>query len=377
MLSPGELRRTYAGKTVLVTGHTGFKGSWLAEWLLLMEADVVGVALEPSTTPSLFVELKLDRRLRHHVQDIRDAAVVDLIVEVRPDFVFHLAAQPLVRQSYRAPVETFATNVMGTVHVLEALRRLDREQDFTCASVFVTTDKCYSNQEWLYGYRENDPLGGHDPYSASKAAAELAVSSYRQSFMSAGHTRPRVGIASARAGNVIGGGDWAEDRIIPDCMRSLAENRPISVRNPEATRPWQHVLEPLGGYLLLGAMQARAIQAGASDRLAGLSTAFNFGPHLQSNRSVEAMVEEVLRYWPGRWERVAGTDVHEAGKLNLVWDRAFHTLGWHPVWSFERTVEKTVRWYRAYRERAAPALTLVNEDIDAYEDAWAGSENSP
>ena len=239
----------YAGKRVLVTGHTGFKGSWLCEWLLGLGAKVTGYSLSPPTQPALFEQLGLAGRLRHIIGDIRDLPGLSRALrKARPDFVFHLAAQPLVRDSYANPVETFAVNLMGTVHVLEALRSVRHP----CAAVFITTDKCYENREWAYGYREDDPLGGSDPYSASKGAAELAISSYRRSFFGSHPVR----IASARAGNVIGGGDWAVDRIVPDCMRALEKGKPIPVRNPKATRPWQHVLEPLSGYLWLGACLA-------------------------------------------------------------------------------------------------------------------------
>ena len=237
----------YRGKSVLVTGHTGFKGAWLAEWLLALGARVHGYALESPTEPALFHQLGLADRLQHELGDVRDAAGVrQSVARAQPDFVFHLAAQALVRGSYVQPLETYATNVLGTANVLDALRTLEKP----CAAVFITTDKCYENREWVHGYREEDPLGGHDPYSSSKAAAEIAIASWRRAFF---REHP-VRIASARAGNVIGGGDWASDRIVPDCIRSLQAGQPIAVRNPNATRPWQHVLEPLSGYLGLGAL---------------------------------------------------------------------------------------------------------------------------
>ena len=238
--------QAFKGKRVWLSGHTGFKGAWLAEWLLALGAQVRGYALPPDQSQPLFGGLALGPRLESELADIRDvAAVRRSITDFQPDFVFHLAAQPLVRLSYEIPAETMATNVMGTVHVLEALRELRKP----CAAVMVTSDKCYENREWVYGYREEDPMGGHDPYSASKGTAELAINSYRRSFFQEHPTK----IASARAGNVIGGGDWAVDRIVPDCMRALERNQVIGVRNPKATRPWQHVLEPLSGYLWLGA----------------------------------------------------------------------------------------------------------------------------
>lgn len=323
----------YRGKSVWLSGHTGFKGSWLATWLLQLGARVHGFALLPPTNPSLFEQLGLAAQLAHEIGDVRDAAAVaKSISNAAPDFVFHLAAQPLVRFSYEQPVETYATNVMGTVHVLDALRPSQRP----CAAVFVTTDKCYENREWLHAYREEDPLGGYDPYSSSKAAAEIAIAAYRRSFF---QSHP-VKIASARAGNVIGGGDWALDRIVPDSIRALQRREPILVRNKRSTRPWQHVLEPLSGYLSLGAQLTKR----DADQLC---SAFNFGPALTSNRSVSDLVEEFLKYWPGKWiDRSDPQAVHEASLLNLATDKAFHLLGWSPVWAFAETIEHTANWYR-------------------------------
>jgi len=359
----------YRGKKVLVTGHTGFKGSWLSEWLLALGAEVTGFSLPPPTNPSLFEQLGLGGRIRHLEGDVRDLdAVVRAIDDVRPDFVFHLAAQSLVRLSYREPVETYATNVMGTVHVLEALRRASRP----CVAVAITTDKCYENKEWLHGYREEDPMGGHDPYSSSKGAAELAISAYRRSYFSAADSPVRL--ASARAGNVIGGGDWAQDRIIPDCIRSLQRGEAIPVRNKIATRPWQHVLEPLSGYLDLAASIHRA-NAGGSTVWPGVSelcSAFNFGPALTSNRTVADLVIEVLKHWKGKWQdRSDPHALHEAGLLNLATDKAHHLLGWRPAWDFEETVAKTITWYRDTRECATPRdfQSLTTAQVTAYVDA--------
>ncbi|QOY92078.1 CDP-glucose 4,6-dehydratase [Paludibaculum fermentans] len=362
--------QAYRGRKVLVTGHTGFKGAWLSEWLLELGAEVVGAALPPNTEPALFDQLGLESRLEHHVLDIRDRrGVLDLMLAVQPDYVFHLAAQPLVRLSYADPVGTYEANVMGTVHVLEALERLNREYAAgpgrVCSAVMVTTDKCYANKEWLHGYREEDPLGGHDPYSSSKAAAELAIASYRQSFFQAARARgaSRVGIASARAGNVIGGGDWALDRIVPDCIRHLSREEVIRVRNPRATRPWQHVLEPLSGYLLLGMKQFEALAAGDAERLSRYSSAYNFGPALSSNRPVADLVRALLLHWPGEWEDSHNPGApHEAGLLNLVWDKAFHLLGWAPRWGFEETVGRTAAWYRS-AHLGLPARALVRADL--------------
>jgi CDP-glucose 4,6-dehydratase len=348
----------WAGRRVLLTGHTGFKGSWLALWLLELGAQVTGLSLPPDTEPSLFAQLGLERRLAHRVGDIRDPALLaQLVAEIQPEIVFHLAAQPLVRRSYAEPTATWATNVMGTIHLLEALRRLEQP----CTAVLITTDKVYRNNEWLYGYRENDPLGGHDPYSSSKAAAELAISSWRASFCgSQPHQSPHLRIASARAGNVIGGGDWAPDRIVPDAMRALGQGEPIGVRNPAATRPWQHVLEPLGGYLLL----AERLSADPS-----LASAFNFGPQLEANRSVRELVEQALRHWPGSWVDQSDPQApHEASLLSLVIDKAHHQLGWSPRWDFVTTVKRTVDWYRQVQEGQGSALEMCKANLARYQE---------
>lgn len=345
----------YRNKRVLITGHTGFKGAWLAEWLLALGAEVTGLALPPATIPSLFDELGLEQRMKHHIGDIRNLAVVRQTVEsARPDFVFHLAAQPLVRLSYKQPVETYAINVLGTVHLLEAVRLANHP----CTVVVVTSDKCYENREWTYGYREEDSMGGYDPYSSSKGATELVVNAYKRSYFSALDSPVRL--ASARAGNVIGGGDWALDRIVPDCVRALQQGESIPVRNKVATRPWQHVLEPLSGYLQLAA----AIHTTSSNLLC---SAFNFGPALTSNRSVAELVHEVLKHWPGRWEdKTDPNAVHEAGLLNLATDKAFHLLNWRPVWTFEQCVERTVFWYRQCATQVIEAHTLTSRQIDDY-----------
>jgi CDP-glucose 4,6-dehydratase len=352
-------REAYRNKTVWVSGATGFKGSWLCEWLLSLGARVHGYSLPPGTEPALFDQLGLADRIENEIADVRDAqAVRDSIERTQPDFVFHLAAQPLVRRSYQAPVETYAVNVMGTAHVLEGLRGLLDG----CSAVLVTTDKCYDNREWVYGYREEDPLGGWDPYSSSKAAAELAIQAWRLSFLNRGTVR----IASARAGNVIGGGDWASDRIVPDCIRALQAGKPIGVRNRAATRPWQHVLEPLSGYLWLGALLSSAVLAHGNDRGAA---AYNFGPAHDSNRSVGELVEEILRNWPGKWEEHGENGApHEAALLQLSTDKAHARLGWRPVWSFAEAVRETVRWYRCAGQSSASdsPRDLVRQQICEY-----------
>ena len=351
-----RLRRAFAGQRVLVTGHTGFKGAWLSEWLLELGAQVAGFSLSPPTEPALFDQLGLANRLESQIGDIRDAdALAEAVERIAPHFVFHLAAQPLVRLSYREPVATYATNVLGTVHLLEAVRASARP----CIVVAVTTDKCYENKEWLHGYREEDPLGGFDPYSSSKAAAELVVAAYRQSFFKGPTSGVRpVCVASARAGNVIGGGDWAQDRIVPDCIRALDAGERIAVRNKVATRPWQHVLEPLSGYLALAMAMAEANGKGAARETNDLCSAFNFGPRLESNRSVADLVEEILKHRPGEWVDKSDPEApHEAGRLNLVTDKAFHLLDWQPVWDFQQTVAETIQWYSQARSGSIPEFT--------------------
>lgn len=348
----------WKGRRVFLTGQTGFKGSWLALWLSQLGAEVCGLALDPNTSPALFDQLGLAKQLLgHYLHDIGDAsALASVVIEFQPQVVLHLAAQPLVRRSYQDPLGTWATNVQGSLNLLEALKPLQHP----CSVVMVTTDKVYANQEWDYGYREEDRLGGHDPYSASKAAAELAIASWRSSFCGkASHQTPHLAIATARAGNVIGGGDWAADRIVPDAMRSLSSGQPIPVRRPEATRPWQHVLEPLGGYLLL------AEKLAADGDL--FSSSFNFGPALDSNRCVRELVESALTSWPGSWQDCSdSSSPHEAGRLHLQIDKAQHQLGWRPRWAFEATVKRTVSWYRAVHQGATP-LECCLADLHAYQ----------
>lgn len=349
----------YRNKRVFLTGHTGFKGSWLAEWLVALGAEVTGYSLPPMTEPALFEQLGLAARLHHLAGDVRDLAKLRRAVDTaQPDFIFHLAAQPLVRLSYREPVETYSTNVMGTVNVLEAVRLSGRP----CVVVVVTTDKCYENKEWLHSYREVDPMGGYDPYSSSKGAAELVVNAYRQSYFSGPDSV--VHVASGRAGNVLGGGDWALDRIVPDCIRALQRGETIPVRNKVSTRPWQHVLEPLSGYLALGAALADTQRSTLNPQLA---SAFNFGPTLDSNRTVAELVAEILVHWPGRWEDQSDPKaVHEAKLLNLATDKAHHLLQWQPVWSFEQTIAQTVQWYRQNQANPVQVVALTASQIASY-----------
>lgn len=350
----------WIGRRVLLTGHTGFKGSWLLLWMQELGAQVWTFGLEPEPLPNLFRELAQARppgsSWHHQIGDLADLdALKTLVGNAQPEVVMHLAAQPLVRRSYEDPLGTWATNVMGSLHLLDALRPLAH----SCAVVMVTTDKVYENREWAYGYRELDRLGGHDPYSASKAGAELGIASWRSSFCgSAAHQTPYLRIATARAGNVIGGGDWAADRIVPDAIRALSKGDVIRVRNPGATRPWQHVIEPLGGYL-------RLAESLASDPDPPCEP-FNFGPSLDSNRPVGELVATILEHWPGDWlDQSDPTDPHEANLLHLQIDKAKHRLGWQPYWDYATTLERTVGWYRAHHEGKA-ALDCCLADLNAY-----------
>lgn len=351
----------YKNKKVLITGNTGFKGSWMTMWLLKLGADLTGFSLEPPTNPSVYDQLELSGNVNQYIKDIRTYSdVKTCLEETQPEIIFHFAAQPLVRESYEIPLETFDINVMGTVNLLEAVRELKLKTRVVC----ITSDKSYENQEWLMGYREDDPLGGHDPYSASKGAAELVISSYRRSFFNPGTIDTHgVKIASVRAGNVIGGGDWAKDRIVPDCIRSLVNKEDIFVRNPYATRPWQHVLEPLGGYLLLG---AKLFDESVDHTL--YCDAFNFGPLISSNRNVETLVKEILKNWgEGSWYHEEIEAVHEASLLNLSIDKAFHLLEWQPIWDFENTVKQTVDWYKVNSE-GGDIHEFTEKQIETYQD---------
>jgi len=334
----------YQNKTILITGHTGFKGSWLALWLSQLGANIIGYALPAPSEPSHFAILNLD--IESVIGDVRDSnKLKKVFAEYKPEIVFHLAAQAIVRRSYDDPVETLSTNIMGTVNVFEAARKSGTAR----AIINVTSDKCYANREWVWGYRENDPLGGYDPYSASKGCAELVTNSWRDSFFNLkdyGKTH-EILLASARAGNVIGGGDWAVDRLIPDIMRAASKNKKVEIRNPEATRPWQHVLEPLSGYLLLG----QKLLEGRKE----FADAWNFGPDNGVQVTVGEIAEQVKRIWP-----VSDFDFHkpdgqphEAGKLHLDCAKARSMLNWSPVWDGKTAVEHTVRWYRAFHDEKA------------------------
>jgi CDP-glucose 4,6-dehydratase len=326
----------WKGRRVFLSGHTGFKGGWLALWLADMGAEVHGYALPPPTSPGFFDVVGVaDRMASNTIADLRDAdALTRAVQAASPEVVFHLAAQPLVRYSYAEPVETYAVNVMGTVNLLEAVRRTPGVK----AIVNVTTDKCYENREWIWPYRENEPLGGYDPYSSSKACSELVTAAYRRSFLdSAG-----VGLASARAGNVIGGGDWAADRLVPDFLRAIDAGQPLVIRSPDAVRPWQHVLEPLAGYLLLA---ERLLESGA-----GFAEAWNFGPDEADARPVRWIVERLCGCCPGaRWQCDQAPQPHEAHTLRLDSSKAKAMLGWRPRWSLAQALEKTLEWHQAWR----------------------------
>lgn len=339
-------------KRVFLTGHTGFKGSWLALWLHCLGAEVLGFALDPPSTPSLFETARLDDLIETLPGDVRSLEAVEAAVtRFRPEVVFHLAAQSLVRPSYEDPASTFATNVMGTVHVLEAIRQVNTVR----AAVIVTSDKCYENRESpLWGYRESDRMGGADPYSNSKGCAELVVASYRCSFFD--DDAPATGLATARAGNVIGGGDWATDRLVPDTMRAFAENHPVHIRHPQAVRPWQHVLEPLRGYLML----ARALWTDGNRFADG----WNFGPKDEDARPVGDVVNRLIGLWSDGAEAVLapGPHPHEASFLRLDCSKARTVLEWTPLLGFDTALDWTAEWYRGFYD-GADARTLTLDQI--------------
>lgn len=349
----------YQGRRVLITGHTGFKGSWLTAWLLKMGAEVIGVSKDIPTEPAMFEVLSLSKQMKHVRADIRDLeAMKRLIASANPDFVFHLAAQAIVSTSYADPVETISTNVIGTMNVLEALRSYEQ----SCVAVLITSDKCYDNVEWVWGYRETDQLGGKDVYSGSKGGAELVIKSYLNSFFQKDHP-VRLGVG--RAGNVIGGGDWARDRIVADCVRAWSVGERVEIRSPGATRPWQHVLEPLSGYLALG--QSLSLNAGLHGE------AFNFGPRAEQNRSVLSLLSDLGDKWGFKdpqhcYQITDNIPFHEAGLLKLNCDKALFHLKWEPTLDYAETVGLVGDWYSAFYLEKADMLAITAGQIVAYED---------
>jgi CDP-glucose 4,6-dehydratase len=346
----------YKNKRVLVTGNTGFKGSWLTVWLSQLGAEVYGISNNVPSEPAMFKELGLEQKITYHEIDIRDAAALTKSVNaIQPDFIFHLAAQPIVGTSYADPVGTISTNAMGTVHVMEAARSLEKN----CNLILITSDKCYENVEWIYGYREIDRLGGKDIYSASKAAAEILIYSYYHSFIK---HKSNLRMASVRAGNVIGGGDWAEKRLVPDCIRAWIKGEPVVIRNPASTRPWQHVLEPISGYLATGEQLAQ------SDKLNG--EAFNFGPPSDQVFSVKEVLDAIAENWKlpteKEWVKVEQGSFHEAGLLKLSCEKANLHLKWWPVLNFEETMAFTASWYWEYYQGKSNMLDYTKRQIDEY-----------
>jgi CDP-glucose 4,6-dehydratase len=348
----------YKGKKVLITGHTGFKGSWLTTWLIKLGAEVIGFSIDIPTEPSMFVSLDLENKIDHNIGDIRDFEKLSEIIEKkRPDFIFHLAAQAIVSKSYSTPVETMTTNVIGTMNILESLRILN----YPCVLIMITSDKCYDNVEWLWGYKESDHLGGKDIYSGSKGAAELVIKSYVNSFFGEGHM---VRVGTGRAGNVIGGGDWALDRIVVDCMKSWHSQKSVEIRSPNATRPWQHVLEPLSGYLQLGA------EIFKNNELHG--EAFNFGPKSERNHTVIDLLSDLSSHLnlSQNFEPYKVTDnipFHEAGLLKLNCDKAMYFLKWEANLNYEETIKFVADWYINYFKSNIDMYKLTNSQIDDYE----------
>jgi CDP-glucose 4,6-dehydratase len=354
------VNRSWGGRRVFVTGHTGFKGGWLSMWLARMGAIVRGYSLDPSTNPSLFEVAQIATLVDDRRGDIRDfTSLSRSIQEFAPEIVFHLAAQPLVRASYEDPLGTYTTNVMGTANLLESIRATESVRSV----VIVTTDKCYENREWMWSYRENDRLGGHDPYSSSKACAEILTASYRRSFFcspSAG--RHCVAVATARAGNVIGGGDWSPDRLLPDLIRGFVSGHPVAIRNPDSVRPWQHVLEPIAGYLLLA---EKLLTQGVA-----VAEAWNFGPNEDGAWTVAQIADEMVRQWGGaaKWSRDRAEHPHEAQSLKLDASKAKAVLGWRPRLSLRQALRMLVEWYKPWHE-GADMLTISQSQIEEYETA--------
>lgn len=358
MVTFEELQKVYKGKKVFLTGHTGFKGSWLLQTLNILGADVMGYALAPQNADDLFTVMDGDKLCESIIADIRDKQTLEnKILAFQPDYIFHLAAQPLVRLSYEIPSDTFEVNAIGSAYVLDALRKLEKK----CSIVMITTDKVYHNNEWIYPYRENDRLGGFDPYSASKACAELVIDSYRNSFFNLNVIeKHKKVIAVARAGNVIGGGDWSKDRLIPDIIRSLINKKTIIIRNPKSIRPWQHVMEPIIGYLMLG---MRLVENPKT-----FSESFNFGPNSEDNMSVEELVKLAILEWGSGDFKVENQkdEPHEAGLLMLDISKAKNKLKWEPKNNSKESIQKTISWYKEFNTNSNFSLSLLNDQIYNY-----------
>jgi CDP-glucose 4,6-dehydratase len=351
----------FKGKNVLITGHTGFKGSWLSFWLKELKANVIGYALNPPTEPSLFKILDLGREINSIIGDIRDSdSLNNTFQKYRPEFVFHLAAQSILRESYDIPKYTYETNVIGTLNVFEAVRNTDSVR----VVVNVTSDKCYDNKEWVWGYRETDPMGGFDPYSSSKGCAELLTNAYRHSYFEnqISGNNGKVSLASVRAGNVIGGGDWANDRLVPDCIRALTKGETIKIRNPRAVRPWQYVLEPLRGYLKLA---EKMLNNGNK-----YSEAWNFGPSKEDSVTVEELVHKILEYWgDGDWKDISkeiSDPLHEAKYLRLDCSKARRILNWKPMINIDKAIYFTIDWYRTYYDKSKDINEYTKNQINKY-----------
>jgi CDP-glucose 4,6-dehydratase len=343
----------FKNKKILITGHTGFKGTWLTTWLLKSGADVCGFSLEPNTNPSMFEKLKLKEKINHNIGDIRNIEQIEKVVkDFKPEIVFHLAAQPLVRLSYKEPKLTYETNVMGTLNLFEAIKKVDSVKTI----INITTDKCYENKEWVWGYRENEPMGGYDPYSSSKGCVELLSSSYRRSFFE----ERNINLSTVRAGNVIGGGDWAKDRLLPDIIRSISEDKEIIIRSPKATRPWQHVLEPLSGYMLL------AKETFENKKNVG---AWNFGPNDNDVLTVEQVLNIAIKNWGKGNYTVENNNKnpHEAMLLKLDISKAKHYLKWNPTYNAEKAIEKTINWYKNYYENNKDMYEYTIKQIEEFE----------
>ena len=348
------MKNFYKNKNILITGHSGFKGSWLTLWLLELGANVIGISLDPPSNPSHFEVLNLQKFVENKKIDIRDFDKFKKeLTQIKPDFIFHLAAQSLVQKSYKYSLETFQINTLGTINLLEILKDIKH----LCRVILITSDKCYENVEWLWGYKETDKLGGIDPYSASKAAAEIAISSYVRSFFYSDDNP--VKICSTRAGNVIGGGDWAKNRIVPDCIKSWSKSNPVILRNPFSTRPWQHVLEPLSGYLRLGELMV----SGNSVH----SESYNFGPNPYNTKSVKDLVETMTKFWPKSSYEIYknSSDQKESKLLKLNCDKSYELLNWKPVLSFEETIEITTKWYFSFYNQELSLQTSI-KDISTY-----------